>query len=65
MKLARAFLLQENKYKLSELNYFKTKENKNIFHILKKVSRLPFWIGHCHFCEVGHISLRLQSLKED
>ena len=50
-----AFLLQENPLHLSD---------ENLFHIIDqiKVSRVPFWIGHCHFFKEGHFTLRLNHL---
>ena len=39
--------------------------NNSIFHIFvqNKVSLVPFWIGHCHFCMNGYLTLRLHFLK--
>ena len=38
---------------------FCTKETDNIFHIINhiKVSRVPLWIGHCHICMEGILTL--------
>ena len=47
---------------LSESNTFKYIKTTLSFILLIYVSRVPLWIVHWHFCQVGHMKLRLQSL---
>ena len=56
-------LLQINVCELSKLNPLNLEKQK-IFHIIDliKVSRVPLWNGHCHFCTEGHMKIDLQSL---